>query len=444
MHHINTNVYSFVFAKNVFSSSYQPHSSSINQSLVRRPFIGKLINKYWQEKIFLSIPSVDSEKYINQLKSEGILVCKNEQKKFLLDFSKSLLSGRIETSLNFSNTNSKKSPYLSYIWKKGFNFAIPKKITFPLFHDKTLSLNKEQVNFLRQLDNQPVPLFLVVNHFNQMILADSTETIVSNSNILDQLYRWYYNKFLLNEQNRPIYYGLFFINPMDAKEYMKYISRQHKFSSGNDKFNLFLSPLSIYYKFTRINLSNVQFRIIPDLEEISRLLYRYRYYRNLKFYKYQKYGKSFFQGQPIYIIEPFSAYDKKNGKVKLLNYYYGDKFNLNHSNKEFSAIFTNYVTLLKAWKKFKQKHVEYNIPSKPKVLIYNLEDFIKKNEYNSNIKDKNILLIPSQTSYQFIKHYQFVNKDNRLKRIFSNKFLSLKILSQRIIWSLTTRQPINW
>nr|UAD85765.1 hypothetical protein [Gracilaria ferox] len=444
MYYINTHLYSLLFAKNVFSSSYDLNIPSISKSLVYRPFIGKLINKYWQEKIFLSVSSPYLEKYINQLKLEGILVYKNEQKKFLLDFSRSLLSGRIETCLNFNQVNSNNNQYISYVWKKGFNFPLPTKSIFSLFHQDNLSLNKNELIFVNHLQNQSLPLFTVTNHLNQIVLADSSENNTGNLNSIDKIYKWYYSKFVTDHLALPLYYGLFFIHPTDAIEYAKYIKSKHNTSNKTSQLTLFSSNLSTYYKLNRININNLQFRLIPDLEEISRLLYKYRYYRNLKFHKYQKYSKNFFQGQPIYTIEPVFAYNKKASKMQLLNYYYNYRHNIDNNIIEYKAVFTNYETLLRAWHQFKRTKIDYKIPSKPKVLVYNLEDFIRTHEYSHETKTRNILFIPSQKSYDFIKHYRFVKNKNKIQQIFSNKFLALKILSQRIIWSLTSRQPIYW
>nr|YP_009244493.1 hypothetical protein Gchil_079 [Agarophyton chilense]AMK96735.1 hypothetical protein Gchil_079 [Agarophyton chilense]ASP44630.1 hypothetical protein [Agarophyton chilense]UAD84336.1 hypothetical protein [Agarophyton chilense] len=439
MHHINTHLHSLLF-----SSRRDTHFSTINKSLVDRPFIGKLINKYWQERIFLSVPTISSEKYVNQLKLEGIVIYKKEQKKFLLDFSKALISGRIQISLNSNILGSNSSSYISCIWKKGFNFSIPVEFILSFFNPNNFLLDKQKATFLNQLKYQPLPLFMVTNNLNQIVLADSTENIASNSNLLDKIHKWYYNKCLFNDKKQAIYYGLFFVHPMDALEYTKHIKSHYKFSKEKNEFRLFSSHLSTYYKLTRAKLRNIQFRIIPDLQEISRLLYQYRYYSNLSFHRNQKYSKNSFQGQPLYIIEPVLAYNKTNNRKKLLIYSYNYKSNLDHNIIQSEPVFTNYTTLLKAWQEFKQKHTNYRISNQPKVTIYNLEDFIKDNEYQYKVEEKNILFIPSPASYKFIKYYQSINKNNTVKQKFSNKFLSLKILSQRIFWSLTSRQPMNW
>nr|YP_010198954.1 hypothetical protein LK147_pgp137 [Hydropuntia urvillei]UAD88403.1 hypothetical protein [Hydropuntia urvillei] len=441
MYYINPNLYSSLFTQNIFSFKYEPNIPAVHQHLVSRKLIGRLINKYWQEKIFLSVPSTQSEKYINQLKLEGVLIYKAEQKKFLLDFSKALLSGRIQTSLDCIKLTSNNNQYISYIWKKGCNFPIPIKFSF--FSSNTLFLNKEQLIFFNMLYKQPFPLFAVTNSSNRIILADSSEDIKANLKLIDKIYKWYYNKFVIYKNLPPSYYGLFFVNPRDAKEYMDSIKIIYKLSNTNIKnqLNLFSTHLSTYYKLTRLNFQSLQIRLIPDLEEISKLIHLYKNYRNIKFHKYQKYGRKFFQGQPIYTIEPFLAYNKKTNKVKLLNYSY---LTNNYNSSSNKVIFTNYSTLLKAWQIFKKQNVDYKLSNQPKVLVYNLEDFIKTYEFNYVMKTKNVLFIPSEESYRFVKYYPFIKNQNKIKRIFSNKFLDFQILSQRIIWSLTSRQPINW
>nr|YP_009019685.1 hypothetical protein [Gracilaria salicornia]AHH24653.1 hypothetical protein [Gracilaria salicornia]UAD87573.1 hypothetical protein [Gracilaria salicornia] len=444
MYHINNYLYSFLFAKSVFSSSYDFNISPMSQSLLARPFMTKLINKYWQETIFLSISNSHSEKYMNQLKLEGILIHKNEQKKFLLDFSRALLSGRIEASLNSRRINSSNNQYISYVWNKGFNFPVNSKWIFSLFHEKVMSLNKDELLFINQLQNQPLPLFTVTNTLNQMILADSSEKNIGNLNSIDKIYKWYRSKMIPDSKSLPVYYGLFFVHPTDAIEYANYIKNKYDTSNKTNQLKIFSSHLATYHKLNRIDVNNLQFKLIPDLEEIARLLYEYKYHRNLKFHRNQKYSKNFFQGQPIYIIEPFYAYNRKTNKIQLLNYCYNHKSNINNNMIEYKAVFTNYTTLLRAWYKFKSTQTDYKIPSKPNVFVYNLEDFLKMYKYNSQIKRRNILFIPSQESYEFIKNYRFIKNKNKIRRIFSNKFLNFKMLSQRIIWSLTSRQPIHW
>nr|YP_009511221.1 hypothetical protein [Gracilariopsis longissima]AXI97098.1 hypothetical protein [Gracilariopsis longissima]UAD89014.1 hypothetical protein [Gracilariopsis longissima] len=428
---------------NIFSS-YHDSSTLNNRTLISRRFLGKLINQYWQETIFLSISNSSSEEYINQLKLQGVLICKNEQKKFLLDFSKALLAGRIETTLDFNKTSQNFDKSIAYVWKKGLNFSLPNKFWSLFINNKNNKLNTEQLILLKALQNQPLPLFTITNNLNQIILAKSLEETNYNLNLIDKIYKWYYHKFIFNEQIPAIYHGLFFMHPVDAIEYLNYIKDNYNISNKESQLKLFSIQLGTYYKLTRMNMRSLEFRLIPDLNEISKLLYQYRNYKNLKFDKNQKYGKNFFQGQPIYTIEPFWAFNKNTHKKELLKYNYRSNFNINNKNNQNKVIFTNYETVLKAWQKFSQESIIYKIPQKPQILVSNLENFIKQYEYSKTINKHNILFIPTIHSYKFIKQDVNIKPRNKINQIFRNKFFYFKILTQRIIWSLTSRQPINW
>nr|YP_009511015.1 hypothetical protein [Hydropuntia rangiferina]AXI96688.1 hypothetical protein [Hydropuntia rangiferina]UAD87371.1 hypothetical protein [Hydropuntia rangiferina] len=431
---MNIHLHSFLFAKNRFSSDYNASTFMSNQTFVTRTIVGKLIDNYWQEKIFLSVRNIQSEKYINQLKLEGILIYKTEQKKFLLDFSKALLSGRIEACLSPVKLTSSNNNYVSYIWRKGFNFSIPKR--FALFSSNILFLSKKQVSFLKILYQQPFPIFTVTNNLNQIILADSSENTKGNLKTADKIHKWYYTNFIMDRKVPSSYYGLFFIHPADAQEYISYIKKLYNFSDTQTQLNLFSSYLSVYYKLTRMHLQSVQIKLIPDIEELGKLIYKYKYYQNIQFHKHQKYSKNSFQGQPIYIIQPFFAYNKKSKKIKLLHYTYTDKND--------QVVFTNYSTLLRAWQKFKCQNSDYKLLNRPKVLVYNLEDLISTYEFNEKMQSKNIFFIPSKESYEFIKNHKYTGNHRKIKQIFSNKLLDFQLISQRLIWSLTSRQPVSW
>nr|YP_009511424.1 hypothetical protein [Gracilariopsis mclachlanii]AXI97301.1 hypothetical protein [Gracilariopsis mclachlanii] len=427
---------------NIFSSYHDSRNLS-NNALISRRFLGKLVNQYWQETIFLSISNSLSEKYINQLKLEGVLICKNEQKKFLLDFSKALLAGRIETSLDFNKTSQHFNESIKYIWKKGFNFPLPNKF-WPLFKKNNNKLSKEQVILLNKLQHQPLPLFTVTNNLNQIILAKSLEETNYNLNLIDKIYKWYYHKFIFNQQAHAFYHGLFFIQPIDAIEYLNSIKNNYNISNKENKVKLFSTQLATYYKLTKMNVKSLEFRLIPDLNEISQLLYKYKSYKNLKFDKKQKYGKNFFQGQPIYIIKSFWAFNKETQKMELLEYNYRSDINSSSKIVQNKVIFTSYETALKAWQKFSQESINYKIPRKPQIQVSNLEDLIKKYEYSQEINKHNILFIPNIQSYKFIKKDENTKPKSTINQIFVNKFVYFKILTQRIIWSLTSRQPVNW
>nr|YP_009297968.1 hypothetical protein Plocam_070 [Plocamium cartilagineum]AOM67906.1 hypothetical protein Plocam_070 [Plocamium cartilagineum] len=455
-HNKNTNIQinkSLVNRSSVLylSSNKNLNSSNINskdilvQKFIYPNFFIKLINRYWQETIFLSISNPLSDNYISRLKSDG-LIYKYQSKKFLLNFSKALMTGRIDSSLNSSLLVSKvqsNSTYVKYIWRKGINLSFPLNILQDFFtYKKNNFLSKNQIILIQKLKKNQFPIFTVVNGFNQIIIAEPSEEIILNQSLINKIYKWYTDFLLKKKYSQPLYEGLFFMNPYDALEYSNFIKNKYPNSNKENHLKVFSSRLDFYYKQVRTSLPKIQFRLIPDLQELSQLIYKYRYYKNIYFHSSQKYNKDSFQGQPIYFIQPIFAINKKTKKMDLINFNY--QLNEKHAMKQYEAIFINYKTAVLAWKKFCHESKDYNLPLNPKIMVYNLEDFLKTCECNSQIKQRNLLFIPTKESYKFMYKRKSETFKNKIIQIFSSKILFIKVFSKRLIWSLTSRQPISW
>uniref|UniRef100_UPI003002AA9B hypothetical protein n=1 Tax=Anunuuluaehu liula TaxID=3049639 RepID=UPI003002AA9B len=421
-------------------------NSLANKKLVSRNFIVQLLNKYWQETIFLSQPNLLSETYSSQLKSDGIAVYKSRYKKFLFDFSKALISGRIEATLQQQkdiNTVSNNVTEIKYIWRKGLNFSLPKNIFNFLLYKRQLDFpNPTQLVLMKKLQQNKLPVFTIINNFNQIVVAEPSNELISKRGPINQIYQLYYDNFLWEKDHKPVYEGLFFVNPEDALEYQEYIKNKHINSSKYNNLNVFASGLDFYYKLVRISPPRVQFHLIPDLKELGKLIYKYQYYKNITFHNKQKHGRYFFQGQPIYLIQPILSKNKQTGKMNLVKYVYS--LSRNETKQEYEAIFMNYQVALLAWQKFIEQNCNYNLPNKPNILIYNLEDFLKLYENNSDICNKNLLFVPIQESYEFVKANTSNKSQRNVSQILLKQFLRLQIITKRIVWSLTSRQPINW
>lgn len=427
-------------------NSFKTNSKDIFvQKFIYPNFFIKLINRYWQETIFLSISSPLSDNYINRLKSDG-LIYKHQSKKFLLDFSKALMTGRIDTSLNNSSLVSKiksNSTYVQYIWRKGINLSFPVNIFQDfLIYKKSNFPNNNQRILIQKLKKNQFPIFTIVNGFNQIIIAEPSEKIILNQSLINKIYEWYNDYLLQKKYSKPLHQGLFFMNPCDALEYSNFIKNKYPHSSKENNLKIFSSRLDFYYRQVRTSIPKIQFRLIPDLKELSELMYKYRFYKNIYFHSNQKYNKDSFQGQPIYFIEPVFAINKKTKKVDLINFNYS--LNEKKSIKYYEAIFTNYNTAILAWKKFCYESKDYKLPLNPKIMVYNLEDFLKTCEFNNQIKQRNLLFIPTKESYKFIYKRKSEKFKNQIIQIFSSKILFIKVFSKRLIWSLTSRQPISW
>nr|QVY58101.1 hypothetical protein [Eucheuma denticulatum] len=418
-----------------------------NKELVSRNFMIQLINTYWQETIFLSRSNLLSKTYANQLKSDGIAVYKNQYKKFLLNFSKALVTGRIEVSLSNNceerNINNNASmPEIKYIWKKGLNFLLPKPkylLKYILSSNKFKYLNGTQISLFNELKKSNFPIFTIVNDVNQIVVSEPSEQLISNISPFDYLYQWYYSHFLSIECDKPSYHALFFVNPEDAMEYKEYIKHIYKPINPNTRMSLFASRLDFYYKLLITSHPKIKLNLIPDLKELGKLIYEYQYKHNISFHKKQIYSKSSFRGQPIYLIQPVLVKHKHTKNVQMLEYRYisGSK----HEDKDYKTIFMNYKIALLAWNKFKQQNINYYLPDQPPILVYNLEDFCKA--YNDKRIDSHLLLIPNEDTYKFLKSNLPLRSSDSIYMKFKNKLINYKTRIHHIIWSLTSRQPVS-
>jgi len=261
-----------------------------------------------------------------------------------------------------------------------------------------------------------VPLFTVSNKLGQMVISELPQEFKSKQKIIS---------YVSDERNTQyLYHGWFFINHKDAEEYMAHISQVYGLKKNSLK--IFTCNISTLYKIMSKFNHKIEFRLIPDLQEISKLIKQYRYLKNISFDSKQQYSKKSFNGQPIYIFnqEDADSYDyiSKNNKK--------DTYNL---------AFTNYHTAISAWNKLNYKLLNKQKSNTPSLIVYNLEDFVSN---NFNYKSKNkLLLVPSEESYTFTKKYQLRRNLDIVYNTISNRMSSLELWSKRILWSLTSRQP---
>nr|YP_009293668.1 hypothetical protein Rhodyp_072 [Rhodymenia pseudopalmata]AOM64350.1 hypothetical protein Rhodyp_072 [Rhodymenia pseudopalmata] len=411
-----------------------------NKKLISSSLVAKLVNQYWEETIFLSPCSVMVDKYIAALQSSGISLHKSQHKKIMLEFAKALNTGRIEANIELSKGLSKKNSdytYIKYIWRKGLNLPLPNNLLNRInpFFDTS---NHGKKYFMKKFPDDQLPLFTVVNKFNQIIMAEPAREIFNNLGVIDKAYMWYHANFVIRPNIKPLYEGLFFVNPDDAFEYKNYIQAKYRNSYAENHIKVLSSRLSFYYTISDKYTSKCKLRIIPDLTELGKLLFDYKKLNSIFFHDNQSYGKTYFQGQPIYFIQPILAFNKKTKKKTMLKYDYC----LTKKNKQvkYKAAFMGYKTALLAWGKFRQKYHNYKLPLNPSVMVYNLEDYINSNQDTS----ENILFIPSKESFDSVKSNRVYLSSSNVREIFSSKFLFLKVLTKRIIWSLTSRQSNVW
>jgi hypothetical protein len=411
--------------------------------------INNLMHKYWEHIIFLSVSNPVSHTYIEQLTKQESLISKQRKRKLLIAFSKALLNGHIDANTIISQDYADK-PYPSYIkykWRKGVNLEFLKNINGIFKSSRKLHrITPIQHNLLQQLKNNQMPLFVVTNCFKQLVISEPTSPGIQKRSLNDNLSQWYYSNFFPNRNSYVRYESWFFVNPRDANEYKEHIINQYSRSAKQHRLITISSGIDFFYFLNRDKSAKVEFRLFPDLAEVGKLITDNQHRQNLVFDKKQNYGRSYFQGQPIYFIEPVICSIKNSFEKASLNYYYSIPGKTN--NEKYNAIFLNKDTALRAWQHFRQEMGEYDLPSKPVLRVYNLEDFLKDTESNNQISNRNFLLIPGHESYYSMqKKYLDIAGQSAVRTIHEYLFpyvFTSKLWLQRAIWSLTSRQPPSW
>lgn len=381
-----------------------------DKKFISRNLFTRLINNYCYQTIFLSVPNKESDKYIAKLNTLNIVGSTISQKYFLSQFSKSLINNSIDSSLSNDLIQADKSSSIRYLWKK--SWFIPS--SFSLNKGKKL-LKPMRQQTKNEVNIKNLPLYVVTNHLNQMIISEPPEVSGGFSMYIKQ-------KSIVV----PSYQAWFFANYQDAEEYLQYIKKQYRISNSNNKLGIFICNLETFYRLVDKSTNLVQLRLIPDLHEVGQLVNKYSSYRHIVFNKNQKYGKDYFQGQPIYTI---------NSK----NYYY--QMNKNTKKNKYRPVFTNYETAISSYPKLVKKDPNLKSTKYPELIVYNLEDFLQQETYDLHKDQPPFLMIPSKNSYEYTK-----NKNNRQERQVINQdiqvYLSyLKLWIKRVFWSLTSQQP---
>nr|QHO64204.1 hypothetical protein [Lympha mucosa] len=297
------------------------------------------------------------------------------------------------------------------------------------------------------LQSNKFPLFIVANGLNQMVIAEPGEQLAARTSLIESVYRWYSDHFLSKKYNNKIYEGWFFVNPHDAIEYKDCIRNKYLRSSKHNGLDILAASIDFYYRLNRQVTSHIRFRLLPDLLEVSKLVKSRSYRKDLIFHPKQKYGKSYFQGQPIYLIQSINNSARKNNHKKAINYFY--HLPNDPLNKKYNPVFFNKDVALVAWANFRKQMPLMKLPNKPVLMVYNLEDFLKDYERNLDLQIHNeqFLLVPSKEVYKEIsKNSANFIKQNWLERLYHKCYpylLTCNIWSKRAIWSLTSRQPHN-
>nr|ARO91164.1 conserved hypothetical plastid protein [Flintiella sanguinaria] len=362
-----------------------------------------------------------------------------EKKAFQKEFTNTLFNGRIEINIETNNNEIENPPLnsIKYIWNKCINLLNQNSPEDELRKEtKNRFPNIKQKKLMENL--KYTPIFVIKNGFNQMIMGFPEQEF--RKNWLDQLYDIYKNKYLLNTERDkyPTSFGFLFVNPNDAIELKEYIYKKYPYSSKQMDIQVYPISLQDGYKFNRTSRTRIQFRFIPDFTEISNLLSNCKNDKNIIFDPRQKYGKDYFQGQPIYQIMPFSV--KQSGKEILLEY--SGKIDPFTNKRKF--LFTNLEGLKYAWEEFRERFPNLKLPKKPKIIVYNLESFLKDYEMNITQISEDFAIITNKTAITRTKDIAnqkiYMNGVEAFSHKIYPKVLSIKVWAERMLWALKSKQ----
>nr|YP_009370241.1 conserved hypothetical plastid protein [Bulboplastis apyrenoidosa]ARO90730.1 conserved hypothetical plastid protein [Bulboplastis apyrenoidosa] len=398
----NTQLYNHIFFKKAYPEIFEPGTGKFFKDISFLWFEQKIIIRQVKEKY-----SLYNLYYFHQQKYQ---------------LKQALRSGRIELfvpSLKNGNNFCKIDKNgIQYKWRKGINLS-------PANHWPSIFINrrtpgfpsKKQRNIINHLQNFPV--FIVRNGFKEIPIGVVTSR--SEKNIGDILYNLYRDYCIWTRDNDIYSIGLFFINPQDALEFQNTI--QYKYPRSTNELNLstVAIKLNAAYMLNRTSPPHIQFRFIPNFQEISKLLTTYKYQKSVKFHPKQIYGNTYFQGQPIYIVE---TKDSEKDQSK-------------------SYIFTSKEVLDTEWNYIEKQNNSKNYLKNTTIIIYNLEDFL------CDLEDKDDLsfhFFTNNDAYKFINQYSISNQSGFLPSIYESiqqSILFTNVWAKRIFWALTHFELIS-
>nr|YP_009315514.1 Hypothetical protein ORF_2 [Liagora brachyclada]SCW24172.1 Hypothetical protein ORF_2 [Liagora brachyclada] len=408
----------------------------------------ELLDKYWRQTIFLSNATPLVRKYSALLAKQEDSLVKNSKKKFMSSFSKALEAGDISVDLVANKSqldNFLPDGSIRYIWGKSLNIRLPNYFN-GLWCSKRLK-DVQMVhynNLMQNLQNNNFPVFVLANRMNQIVVAEPSNQLIHQNNIFHKVSLWYYDRFLWKKDDSSVYEGWFFVNPKDAEEYANFIKSRYPRSSHQNGLSVKSTTLKSYYSLNRNAPPRTEFRLFPDLEEVGRLVVSSKYRKGLSFDNKQTYGQKYFQGQPVYLIQSVLGTDKETGVKSDINYHY--EIPADTSGTKYKGIFLNKTVAVNAWKQFCDKNSAFKLPSQPKLLVYNLEDFLKDYENDEQSQYRDFLFVPSEEVYSYIKSAgvnKVVSQNLLFKKLIVYRF-AMSLWFQRLLWSLTSKQPPNW
>ena len=283
---------------------------------------------------------------------------------------------------------------------------------------------------------QTVPIYVILNGQGNIILGNSTDQINKNTTSISNLLYNFCGSFdPLAENSSQL--GLFFMSKSDAELYLQEIARSDVEGTRMVGLSLHCFGLDFAYRVIREYHPGIDFRIIPDLTEIKKLLQqginktdlifedeqqqlRFRrrsinilpIIKNWSFPFFSFLEKTeYFKGTPIYIVQSNSAqknlllqkynqlvnffdsgYNRINQSIKFILGFGNDWITQgslkeqNYSDNSTTYVFFEKQSALNFCNNTKRNIETYNKNSfskfsplgrKSKIYVYNLEDFLE-------------------------------------------------------------------
>lgn len=406
-----------------------------------------LLKKYWKEYIYI-LPSNKAYEKLNNTYGEHISHKKANNKykimyeKGNLNLKKYLVNRQIKVSYVHSMNRLDDKSCVKYTYNKYLKRFLKQFYTLFFYKKHNIKLNNQVVEIL---ETQKFPVFIVMNGLQEIVVGQPEHRLHTfNNSIVTSIKNSFFKKILKYNFQLPLKEIYVFVNPLDGLEYCNYLRTLYPSSVKELQLKIFVGTLRDFYKNNKVFSEEVQFRLLPDLKEVGKLVKEYQYKSNINFYYQQSYGTNYFQGQPIYFINPVKCnyFDEQN-KIMTKRYFPNS---LTLSEKESSYIFTTYEQAILIWKKYKKNFSNYILPTRPKLTVYNLESFLNKystKQIISNRVHNTFQLIPGNETYEYLQKIQQTKNPRSLVKTDLDfpVFSQIKVFLKRVLWGMLKWYP---
>lgn len=210
------------------------------------------------------------------------------------------------------------------------------------------------------------PVYAITTSHDELIMAVGRN--VEYKSVFDWLYRKYYESFVWMEDKGTTALVLFFINKEDADLYLQSLGESN--SKICERFNgrVQTTTLNYFYKLSRTSSPGQQTRLIADLREVSNVINNYLPNKLGNVNPKQRYRRNQFNGTPIYSIKVIAR--NLNCKQEQL------ELNKLSCERCFNQYFFRLEDAYSTWEKLRRDIQQLKLAARPRIEIYNLEEYL--------------------------------------------------------------------